>query len=87
MMAQESHVLPGNTPEAGSYKDYDQMFHGLGWDVVKNHTFFLAHSGGGPGFASDMRLYPDRELGMVIIARGTCLRRRETLDLVTSLTR
>jgi CubicO group peptidase (beta-lactamase class C family) len=85
MMTHESHVLPGNTPEAASYRDYDQMFHGLGWYVVKNHTFFLAHSGGGPGFASDMRLYPDRELGMVVVANGTYLPRREILDLVASL--
>jgi CubicO group peptidase (beta-lactamase class C family) len=85
VMTNESHVLPGNTSEAASYKDYDQMYHGLGWYVVKNHTFFLAHSGGGPGFASDMRLYPDRELGMVIIANGTYLPRREILDLVASL--
>jgi CubicO group peptidase (beta-lactamase class C family) len=85
IMTHESHVLPGNTPEAASHKDYDQMVHGLGWYVVKNHTFFLAHSGGGPGFASEMRLYPDRELGMVIIANSTYLPRKEILDLVASL--
>jgi hypothetical protein len=32
-----------------------------------------------------MRLYPDRELGMVVIANGTYLPRREILDLVASL--
>jgi D-alanyl-D-alanine carboxypeptidase len=85
IMTNESHVLPGNTPEAANYKDYDQMYHGLGWYVVKNHDFFIAHSGGGPGFAADMRLYPDRELGMVIIANGTYLPEKEILDLVASL--
>jgi D-alanyl-D-alanine carboxypeptidase len=85
MMTNESHVLPGNTPEAAAYKDYDQMYHGLGWYVVKNHDFFIAHGGGGPGFAADMRLYPDRELGMVIIGNGTYLPKREILDLVASL--
>jgi D-alanyl-D-alanine carboxypeptidase len=85
MMTNESHILPGNTPEASAYKDYDQMYHGLGWYVVKNHEFFIAHGGGGPGFAADMRLYPDRELGMVIIANGTYLPKHEILDLVASL--
>lgn len=84
-MTNESHVLPGNTPEAASYKDYDQMYHGLGWYVVKNHDFFIAHGGGGPGFSADMRLYPERELGMVIIANGTYFPKREILDLVASL--
>ena len=85
MMTNESHVLPGNTPEAANYKEYDQMYHGLGWYVVKNHDFFIAHGGGGPGFAADMRLYPDRELGMVIIANGTYLPKHEIFDLVASL--
>jgi CubicO group peptidase (beta-lactamase class C family) len=85
LMTHESHVLPGNTPEAASFKDYDQMYHGLGWYVVKNHDSFIAHGGGGPGFSSDMRLYPDRELGMVIIANGTYFPKRRISDLVASL--
>lgn len=85
MMTNESHVLPGNTPEASAYKKYDQMYHGLGWYVVQNHEFFIAHGGGGPGFSADMRLYPDRELGMVIIANGTYLPKHEIFDLVASL--
>ncbi len=70
-MIHESHVLPGNSPEACNYRDYDQMHHGLGWYVVKNPDIeFIAH-GGGPVFASDMRLYPDREQGMVVIANDS----------------
>jgi CubicO group peptidase (beta-lactamase class C family) len=85
VLTHESHILPGNTPEASAYKEYDQMYHGLGWYVVKNHEFFIAHGGGGPGFAADMRLYPDRELGMVIIANGSYLPKHEIFDLVASL--
>lgn len=86
LMINESHVFPGNSPEAGNYKDYDQMYHGLGWYVVKSPDLvFIAHGGGGPGFASDMRLYPDRELGMVVIANGTYLPKREINDLIASL--
>ena len=87
VMINESHVLPGNTSEARSMNEYNQMYHGLGWYVVKNpDPIFISHSGGGPGFASDMRLYPDRELGMVVIANGTYLPRREISDLIASLT-
>jgi D-alanyl-D-alanine carboxypeptidase len=86
MLTNESHILPGNTPEAADYKDYDEMYQGLGWAyVVEGDEFFVAHSGGGPGFAADMRLYPDRDLGMVILANGTYLAREEIFDLVASL--
>ena len=86
MLTNESHILPGDTPEAASFKDYDEMYQGLGWVyVVEDEDFFIAHGGGGPGFSADMRLYPDRELGMVILANGTYLPKREILDLVASL--
>jgi len=86
MLTNESHILPGNTPEAADYKDYDEIFHCLGWFyVVEGDDFFIAHSGGGPGFAADMRLYPDRDLGMVILANGSYLAREEIADLVASL--
>jgi CubicO group peptidase (beta-lactamase class C family) len=85
-MITEGHVLPGNTPEARDMKAYKQMYHGLGWYVVKNpEVDFIAHSGGGPGFASDMRLYPDRDLGMVVIGNGTYLPAHEINDLVAGL--
>ena len=85
-LTNESHILPGNTPEAAEYKDYDEMYQGLGWAyVVEGDEFFIAHSGGGPGFAANMRLYPDRDLGMVVLANGTYLPREEIFDLVASL--
>jgi CubicO group peptidase (beta-lactamase class C family) len=80
MMIHESHVLPGKSPEAGNH------YHGLGWYVAKNPDVeFIFHGGGGPGFASDMRLYPDRELGMVVIANGSHMPKREIDDLIASL--
>ena len=85
-MIGESHVFPGDTPEARAYTEFEQMYHGLGWYVVKNPDVdFIAHGGGGPGFAADMRLYPDRELGMVIIGNGSHLPKRKILALVASL--
>ncbi len=85
-MIHENHVLPGDSPEARNYKDYDQMYHGLGWYVVKSPEIeFIAHGGGGPGFTADMRLYPERELGMVMIANGSHMPKREINDLIASL--
>ncbi len=86
MLTDESHILPGKTPEAARLKDYDEMYQGLGWAyVVEGDDFFIAHSGGGPGFAANMRLYPDRDLGMVVLANGSYLARKEIFDLVASL--
>jgi CubicO group peptidase (beta-lactamase class C family) len=48
--------------------------HGLGWFVSQNpNTFYLEHTGGGPGFATLMRLYPEKGLGVAILANGTDL--------------
>lgn len=86
ILTDESHILPGKTAEAAGYGDYSEMYQGLGWSyVVADGDYFVAHSGGGPGFASSMRLYPDRNLGMVILANGTYLPRNEILDLVAGL--
>jgi len=86
MLTHESQILPGKTPEATDFKDYDEMYQGLGWAyVVEGDDFFIAHSGGGPGFAANMRLYPNRDLGMVYLANGPYLAREEIFDLVASL--
>ena len=61
-------------------------YHGLGWTVVPTEdSFYLNHSGGGPGFSANMQLYPDRGLGLVIMANGTYLDRDRILDLAASL--
>lgn len=60
--------------------------HGLGWFIGEsNGSRFLEHAGGGPGFATVMRLYPDRGLGMAILANGTDLDSQGLVDLLTSL--
>jgi hypothetical protein len=62
------------------------MYKGLAWDyVVEGDDIFISHGGGGPGFRVNMRLYPDRDLGIVIFANGTYLPRKEITDLVASL--
>jgi len=84
MMTNKFHIATGASPETSGY---DEVYQGLGWAVVpmQNGTFYLEHGGGGPGFAADMRIYPQRSLGMVIMANGTYLPSKEILDLVANL--
>jgi D-alanyl-D-alanine carboxypeptidase len=83
MMTYESHIVPGNTPEAAAF---DESYQGLGWAVVPSGDgFYLTHSGGGPGFSTNMQVYPDLGLGLVIMANGTYLDRDQILDLAASL--
>ncbi|MCP5099849.1 MAG: serine hydrolase, partial [Chloroflexi bacterium] len=46
----------------------------LGWaEFESDGRFHIQHRGGGPGFATIMRLYPDENLGITILANGTNL--------------
>jgi len=47
---------------------------GLGWFVNQDvNNFYLEHTGGGPGFATFMRIYPEKNLGISLLANGTDL--------------
>jgi D-alanyl-D-alanine carboxypeptidase len=59
---------------------------GLGWLMGGlQRSRFIEHSGGGPGFATIMRLYPDSRLGIVILSNGTDLDRHGLVDLMAKL--
>jgi CubicO group peptidase (beta-lactamase class C family) len=59
---------------------------GLGWSVGEsNGEHYLEHGGGGPGFATIMRLYPGAGLGIAILSNGTELDRAGLADLLKSL--
>ena len=59
---------------------------GLGWAIGEsNGERYLEHGGGGPGFATIMRLYPDDGLGIAILSNGTDLDRAGLADLLKSL--
>jgi len=59
---------------------------GLGWFINgTNDLLYLEHAGGGPGFATMMRLYPERNLGFVILANGTDLDREGLMDLLANM--
>ena len=60
--------------------------HGLGWFIGgSNDNRYIEHAGGGPGFATMMRLYPDRALGIVVLANGTDLDREGLMDLLAGM--
>ncbi|MEZ5319107.1 MAG: serine hydrolase domain-containing protein [Vicinamibacterales bacterium] len=59
---------------------------GLAWVIgAHNGARFLEHWGGGPGFATFMRLYPDRNLGIAVLANGTDLDRSGLADLLATM--
>jgi CubicO group peptidase (beta-lactamase class C family) len=84
LMTHSDHVL-GEGPNISSYTDGR---HGLGWYIIpEDEQIRLQHHGGGPGFATTMRLYPEQGLGIVILANGTDLDRDGLADRLTELLR
>ena len=59
---------------------------GLGWLIEdRQGSRLIEHIGGGPGFATIMRLYPASGLGIVILSNGTDLDRDGLADLLANL--
>jgi len=60
--------------------------HGLGWVIGESRAArYLEHAGGGPGFATIMRLYPEQGTGFAILSNGTDLDRDGLMDLLTTM--
>ena len=58
----------------------------LGWaEYNTDGRQWLQHSGGGPGFATVMRLYPKENLGIVLMANSTNLPRETLVEAFASL--
>jgi CubicO group peptidase (beta-lactamase class C family) len=58
----------------------------LGWaEYQLGERPYIQHMGGGPGFATIMRLYPQEGLGIAILANGTSLDASALTDLFASL--
>jgi CubicO group peptidase (beta-lactamase class C family) len=84
LMTHSDHVL-GEGPNISSYTNGQ---HGLGWYIIpEGERMRLQHHGGGPGFATTMRLYPEQGLGIVILANSTDLDRDGLADRLTELLR
>lgn len=59
---------------------------GLGWAMGESDGEpYLEHGGGGPGFATTMRLYPESGIGIVILTNGTDLDRDGLVDLLKNI--
>jgi D-alanyl-D-alanine carboxypeptidase len=59
---------------------------GLGWAIGETDgERYLEHMGGGAGFATTMRIYPDSGLGIAILSNGTDMDRTGLADLLHSL--
>ena len=56
---------------------------GLGWFRERSDRApgprYLEHLGGGAGFWNDMRIYPDRQLGVVVMGNATSYDHRRVL--------
>ena len=60
--------------------------HGLGWVIGDSEDDqYLEHAGGGPGFATIMRLYPEKGLGLALLANGTDLDRDGLMNLLAKM--
>jgi CubicO group peptidase (beta-lactamase class C family) len=60
---------------------------GLGWYIGESDgERYLEHMGGGAGFATTMRLYPESGTGIAILANGTDLDREGLADLLKNTT-
>jgi len=58
---------------------------GLGWYRPRGAAGFVEHLGGGSGFFSVIRLYPDRNLGIVAMANTTGYRHDTILEAIAKL--
>ncbi|MBA4385107.1 MAG: hypothetical protein C0410_10265, partial [Anaerolinea sp.] len=64
----------------------DSAIQGLGWEICgQEENLCLQKFGGGPGFGSAIRLYPNRSLGIVITANSTNIDRVGLMNLVVGL--
>ncbi len=71
---------------AASGGQVDASLQGLGWEICgQGAELCLEHGGGGPGFGSAIRLYPERSLGIGLTANSTNLDRNGLLDLVAGM--
>jgi CubicO group peptidase (beta-lactamase class C family) len=60
--------------------------HGLGWFVDETDNMrYLEHAGGGPGFATIMRLYPEKNIGFAVLTNGTDLDRKRLMNLLAKI--
>ncbi len=82
IMIDKEHVLPTSGMESSEGEKQ-----GLGWEVFpESNRLYYQRTGGGPGFAAIMRVYPEESLALVVMANGTLLPDKNGLvDLMADL--
>jgi CubicO group peptidase (beta-lactamase class C family) len=80
MMTYDSHVVMVDTGQS------DRPVSGLGWGIYQEGgRMYISHGGGGPGFGSEMRIYPEESLGLIVVANDTTYNPGLILDLIAGL--
>jgi CubicO group peptidase (beta-lactamase class C family) len=65
MMTREENIV---NVKGGPTSVYEGLRHGLGWWTWPDgERSRLMHTGGGPGFAAIMQLYPEERLGIILL--------------------
>jgi len=64
-----------------------ESIQGLGWRVhlAVDGRRYLAHSGGGPGFATTFRVYPRENLGIVVMGNDSTIDREALADVLANV--
>lgn len=85
-MLEDGWVRAGSSSVAPYIHRRAGMQHGLGWWVFPSPDGNMyQHTGAGPGFATIFRLYPERSLGIAILANGTSLDREQIAERLYEL--
>ena len=60
---------------------------GLGWEanLSTDGRRYLTHSGGGPGFATIFRVYPEENLGVVVMGNDSTIDREVLADVLANI--
>jgi CubicO group peptidase (beta-lactamase class C family) len=60
---------------------------GLGWKINPDMRgeLYMGHAGAGPGFATELRIYPQHNLGLVLMGNDTTFDHAAILNLAAGL--
>lgn len=79
-------ATPGRSNQWGEYDRFDTWEQGLGWKVIRHDgRLHYAHGGGGAAFKALMRLYPDDDLGIVILVNSTNAALQDIADAIADI--
>jgi CubicO group peptidase (beta-lactamase class C family) len=81
----ETISLMNNVLETTSQSD--DPVQGLGWraHLTTDGRRYLTHSGGGPGFATILRVYPGENLGVVVMGNDSTIDRETLADVLADM--